>query len=339
MPYLEVRSALNLVKQSFPKAPHWPQLPQRGSVESFVRQYLTPLDNLHLVNINEGETPFFYDQESDWLERMERFYDLYLKCQEGDDSSLSFFSFPPDSAEGFYAFLQEEWKDLNPVILKGQVSGPLSLGLQVSAGDNSAAFYNQELRDILTKSLSLTARAQVRELKKLNYPVLIFFDEPALLAYGQSSYVALSRSDIYESLREVVLAVKDEGAYCGIHSCSGVDWSILFDLPLDVVNFDAYSYFDSLLVYTEEIETFLKEGGCLGWGIVPSSEEVEKVDARSLKEMFSQEVKRLVEKGVSEDLLLEQYILTPSCGVSTVSIPHTERIYHTASELHKLLSS
>ena len=64
------------------------------------------------------------------------------------------------------------------------------------------------------------------------------------------------------------------------------DWSILFQLPLHIVNFDAYGFLDSMLAYGEELEGFLRRGGCLGWGLVPTSEPVAQEDAFSLRENF-----------------------------------------------------
>ncbi len=352
MPHEEAEPALELIRKTLPYGPHWPQLPERGSTESFVRQYLTPLQKLEIINTEEGGTPFFYDQQEDWIEKEERFYQLYLQLEEElktarnvesnreAEDPLSFFAFPRDSASGFYRFLEEGWADYpeSPRFLKGHISGPLSVGLGVNAADGTNAFYKPNIRDILTKTLCMVARFQVRALSRFSVPVVLFIDEPALLAYGQSSYVSLSKDDIAESLGQVVSAVKNEGAYCGVHSCSGVDWSIFFDLPVDIVNFDAYSYFDSLVVYTEQVEAFLQQGGCLAWGLVPTSEAIEKEDVASLKARYYEGVERLTKRGVTKELLMKQFLLTPSCGAGTLTIPQTEKVYSITSALQKELS-
>jgi len=342
MPHLSVNSALLLIRENLPYGPHWPQLPKRDKAETFVRQYLNPLLKLEMIDIKKGETLFFYDNNDDWLEKIDKFYKFYLECCRNavSASEFLFFSFPPETAAGFYKFLDEQWGTLSrkPVFLKGQVSGPLTVGLQVNAGDQSASFYRDDLRDIINKSIALNARLQVRLLKQqFSSPVVIFIDEPSLLAYGQSSYVSLSREQITSSIGEVVQAVKDEGAFCGVHCCSAVDWSILFQLPLDVVSFDAYSYMDSMLVYAKELDEFLYRGGCLGWGLVPTSDAVEHEDEFSLQERFWDGIRRLSRMGVNSDLLAKQFILTPSCGAGTLSLPQSERVYRTTFQLQKLL--
>ncbi len=341
MPHENPVYALELIRETLPFGPHWPQLPGRGKTESFLRQYLNPLVKLGMMDLEKGETPFFYDREGGWLEKEEKFYELYLGCREegNKETDLSLFAFPREAAAGFYKFLDENWESLSskPHFLKGQVSGPLSIGLQVNAGDGIAAFYRDDLRDIINKTLALTARFQVQALKKFSLPVVIFIDEPLLLSYGQSPYISLSREHISQSLEEVILAIREEGAYAGVHCCSGVDWSILFRLPLHIVNFDAYDYLDSMLVYSEEMDGFLKKGGCLGWGLVPTSEAIEKEDAVSLREKFYDGIARLSRRGVNPELLARQYLLTPSCGTGTLTVAQSEKVYHTTAQLQKLL--
>ncbi len=340
MPHLDLNEALRLVFQTLPQGPHWPQLPTRGREEGFARQYLHALERLGLLD-TAGDPPFFHNREAGWPARLERFYNLCLQAEEGGGLTevLRHFSFPDGAADGFYAFLKEPWRlSASPAqYIKGQISGPLSLGLQVNAGDGTAAFYHTELREIITRTLALLARWQVRALRRDSRPVLIFIDEPALLSYGQSAYVSLSRTAIKESLAEVIRAITAEGGYAGVHCCSGVDWSILFELPLHAVNFDAYSYFSSLLVYTDGLESFLQRGGCLAWGLVPTSPSVETENVESLLQLFNEGIGRLANKGVTQKLLREQYLLTPSCGTATLTTTQAERVYHLLGELQARL--
>lgn len=341
MPHFDLNEALRLVFKTLPAGPHWPQLPNRGREEGFTRQYLHVLEQIGLLN-TDGTPPFFNDLEADWPGRLESFYMLCLQAENEDRFAdvIKQFAFPAGSADGFYAFLEEPWVAgaASAQYLKGQISGPLSLGLQVNAGDGTAAFYDPALREIITRTLTLIARWQVRSLQKNSHPVMIFIDEPALLSYGQSTYVSLSREMIQKSLCELIDGIRAEGGYTGVHCCSGVDWSLLFELPLDVVHFDAYNYFSSMLVYTDELESFLQRNGCLGWGLVPTSQLVETETVASLRQRFTEGVERLSRKGVTKDLLREQYLLTPSCGAATLNLEQAERVYELTAALQKCLN-
>ena len=342
LPYREVTPALDLIQETLPWGPHWPQLPQRAKDEGFVQQYLNPLFELGILATKKGETPFFVDHDACWPEKSAGFYELYFSClaeKSTAEDPLSFFAFSPASAAGFYKFLEQKWGTLakRPCFLKGQVAGPLSLGLQLMSGDQTPAFYHDELRGMITKALDLNIRFQVRSLKKLSLPVVIFIDEPLLFFYGQQAGISLSRAQIGQSLAELVAVIAAEGAYAGVHCCAGADWSILFELSPHIVSFDAYSYFDSLLVYSAEAEAFLRKGGCLAWGLVPTMGGLAKEDVSSLQERFFQGIRRLSRLGVSADLLAKQYLLTPSCGAATLSLAEGEQIYRLTYALQKLL--
>jgi hypothetical protein len=342
MPHQKATSALELIRETLPLGPHWPQLPQRANSEGFIQQYLGPLLKLEMLDWEKGVPPFFINDNYLWLEKAARFYELYLACQEEEQKEriLSLFAFSPVAAAGFYKFLDEKWDalPLKPHFLKGQVCGPLSMGLQVNAGDQTPAFYHAELREIITKTLVLNARFQVRSLKRFSLPVVILIDEPLLFFYGQLAGISLSREQIIQSLAELISAIKEEGAYAGVHCCSGADWSIVFELSPHIVSFDAYSYFDSLLVYGAEVESFLIKGGCLGWGLVPTTEEdLDAEDVFSLQERFYRGIQRLSRQGASAELLTKQYLLTPSCGTGTLSAAQCAQVYRMTFELQKLL--
>ncbi len=369
LPYQKTSPALDLIRETLPLGPHWPQLPQRTKDESLVRQFLGPLLKLEMLTAEKGGSPFFVDHADCWPEKSASFFELYLACladespgifhsvqddrqsgsapggrqsykeHEHATDPLSFFAFSPASAAGFYKFLEQDWGTLDrrPHFLKGQVVGPLSLGLQLRANDQTPAFYRAELREIITKALALNACFQVRSLKKFSLPVVIFIDEPLLFYYGHQAGISLSRTEIKQSLSEIIMAITDEGAYAGVHCCSGADWSILFELSPHIISFDAFYYFESLLVYTAEMEAFLRKGGCLGWGLVPTMEGLSAVNVFSLREKFFQGIKRLSRLGVSADLLAGQYLLTPSCGVATLSPAEAEKVYQLTFALQALL--
>ena len=86
--------------------------------------------------------------------------------------------------------------------------------------------------------------------------------------------MAVSRENIINYLNEVIDAIKLEGALSGIHCCGNTDWSLLTDTKVDIINFDAYEYSEKLALYSDSIESFIKRGGKIAWGIVPSSEKL-----------------------------------------------------------------
>ncbi len=325
LPHKEASAALDFVFKNMVEIPHWPQLPASSEREGFVRQYLTPLLKRGLLKLEHGRSPYFDTEAADWLERLTAFYSEVLESGGTEDS----FAFPRDYAAGFYAFLDylEAHGTGKALFLKGQLSGPVTIGFQLTDASMQPVFYLDELRDVLVRSLALQLKWQCRTLKRFGLPVIIFIDDPSLINYGQSTFVGLSREAIMESLLTLIEVAHAEGALVGIHACAGVDWSLAFELPFDIVNVDVYHYFVSLLACAAEFDLFLKRDGILAYGLVPTSEDVESETSLSLLNRLEEYLSVLERKHVDSERLRRQMIFTPSCGTGTLSVTQAEKAY------------
>ncbi len=329
LPFLDEYEAANFVLSKVPEIPHWPQLPGKGEQEGFVFQYLYPLVKLGLLNIKNGQA-YFDSAHPDWVNRLTYFYSLYLDAESGDPEALEQFSFPMSAAAGFYAFEElVSKKDLpEAVYFKGQLTGPLTVGFQIKDEKGHPAYYDEQLRDLLVKSLAVHARWQAEKLAALGRPVIMFVDEPAISVYGQVSYITISREMIQNDLSAIANSIHEAKAYAGVHSCDAVDWSLLFGIDLDIVNLDVYNYGDSLLHYVKDLKYFLSQGSVIAWGIVPTNGDAFKVTDESLLALLKELWLELATRGVDPQVLEQQSMITPACGTGLLSKELTERIYH-----------
>ena len=86
---------------------------------------------------------------------------------------------------------------------------------------------------------------------------------------------------------------------------------------IDIIAFDAYFYGTKVALYPDKIQAFLERGGILASGLVPTG-DVEKLRAEtpdSLKAKHESLIQEFVGKGIAENLLREQFLFTPSCGM------------------------
>jgi hypothetical protein len=100
-----------------------------------------------------------------------------------------------------------------------------------------------------------------------------------------------------------------------------MDWGLLAGTKIDIIAFDAYSYGTKVALYPDKIQAFLERGGILASGLVPTG-DVEKLRAEtpdSLKAKHESLIQEFVGKGIAENLLREQFLFTPSCGMGTLS--------------------
>jgi methionine synthase II (cobalamin-independent) len=272
---------------------------------------------------------------------MVNFYQEYLSVTGGEkDLSDSRFALETDTAAGFFAFVDRLRAGANPkVALKGQITGPFTICTGTKERNGRAIFYNAEVKDAATTLLSMRAAWQVRVLSAFKKPVIIFLDEPALAGYGSSAFIGITRDEIASCLEEVISAVHAEGGLAGVHVCANTDWSLILESNADIVNFDAYTYFDRFILYKEPLRRFIESGRILAWGIVPTqrSEDIERETAASLAELWRGQAEAVASLGIDPSRLRAQSLITPSCGTGSLSPDHALRVLRLTRELSDLL--
>ncbi len=309
--------ALSLIFKYCPEIPCWPQLPsypQEGMLVQFSKG-LPGFDPEKLIL--DPQAPNF---ETEML----TFYEEYLAVKEGQkDISQSRFALDEKNARGFFLLVERLGSlSLKPRALKGQVTGPFTLATGLKTPEGKAPFYDETLRDLITKTVAMKAAFQVETLKKFGLPTIIFLDEPALAGFGSSSFVGVSREEVISVLKEVAEEVKARGGIVGTHVCANTEWDLLIEAGLDIINFDAFDYLDRFLLYASDLKAFLDEGGNIAWGLVPTlkPEVLKTIEGAKLIERFERAIKALEEKGASRALVLDQALFTPSCGMGTLPL-------------------
>jgi methionine synthase II (cobalamin-independent) len=222
--------------------------------------------------------------------------------------------------------------------VKGQCVGPLTFGLTVKDESGKAVFHDPQLRDVTIKHIILKSAWQIKTLADATgLGVMLFLDEPYLSAYG-SAFTALSRDEAETTIKETVSGIKTAvaplEALIGIHCCGNTDWSLLLDSDIDILSFDAYEFFDNLLLYSDKVGAFLSRGGRLAWGIVPTAEDaLMKESAGSLITRLTDATGRLAAKGVDLSKVRDSFIFTPACGLGSRSEKAAETALRLASEI------
>jgi hypothetical protein len=329
-----------------PDIPLWVQLPIYRE-EGMLYQFLSGMPGLVIKEIDSSilggvkNKIFYIDTAGESFEdEVLAFYESYMSIMDNPSSfektantedASSRFALTDLTARGFSIFM-ETVKALPyvPVAVKGQVTGPITMGIGVKDQAGRLLFYDERMRDIVTKQVAMNAMWQTVQLSKLNTPCkpIIFFDEPGVVGFGSSAYISITRGQITESLKEGIDAVHQAGGLAGIHICANGDWTLALESGTDIINFDAYSYFDRLILYRESLTQFMENGGILAWGIVPTAnpEYVEKASLDSLWNMWNDQTWQLESLGVSRERILSQSLITPSCGTGSLSLDHARKV-------------
>ena len=111
---------------------------------------------------------------------------------------------------------------------------------------------------------------------------------------------------------------------------------MLLSTDIDILSFDAYEYLETLCLYPNELKTFLEREEILAWGIIPTSEAIQKEDAQSLVKRFKEGVESLSKKR-RDQIRIQGTIITPSCGTASLPIPLAERVCKVTREVSERL--
>lgn len=324
-PHSNPQPALDLISKYFSSCPAWPQLPKRGLKENMCPQFSQGIPALRL---DPAGKKISFQIGEDLITELEIFYTKIIE----DD--LEYFALTPDYASGFEALRNSLTQDVHLPYIKGCVTGPITFGLTITDQDRKPSLYYSELFDAVTKTLAMKARWQVKHLEKFCRQVIIFIDEPYLASVG-SALVSLQVEEVVEKLNEVIAGIHNAGAIAGIHCCANTDWSILMRTNVDIISFDAFGYAKNLLLYIEQIRDFFDRGGILAWGITPSTDDIDRVDIPALWDRLMGSWNKLEEAGFPRRLLIERAIITPSCGMGSVSVEQCEKIMRMNYEIAK----
>ncbi len=303
-PFSDIDEAIDVIFATCPEIPFWPQLPARAAYENM---YIPFLEGVPCVVVDEAEGTAYVDTQE--TEGIEKFY------EDLGAENLPAFRISEKMAPGFYRFL-----DRLPTIrdqvkfIKAQLTGPFSMGLGLKDETGKPIMYNFGYFDLIKKALHMKALWMVDTIRA-RYPekeLILFFDEPYMVSFG-SAYVSVSKEEAISLFNEVLGGVP---ARRGIHCCGNTDWSVLLNADVDIINYDAYNYLDTIFYFEQDLKTFIARGGRIAPGIVPSSEGVTMVtpaDMTQLMEKFSTLMREKVSAEGLKDL-----IVTTSCGVGSL---------------------
>ena len=337
MPHENLNDAITLIKETFLNVPFWPQMVKISKNEDMILQFL------------EGMPSFFYeksylDTEYDaFYDDLERFFvDYEAIVSEGDMEQLDKYGISPDAASSFGSFLKIIAAN-RPAYAKGQIVGPFTLSTTLVDKDGRCAIYDETLKEIILKTLTLKALWQVKKIQAAcpGITPIIFIDEPSISQLGTSAYVTVSENDVCEMLKEVSDVIQAAGALSAIHCCGKCDWKVPLKSGVDMINLDAYSYSENLSVFSQEVENFLNAGKKIVWGVVPTLDK-DALIASDLDKMvgkFEQSVKYLTKKGIDEKLVIDNSLVSTSCGAGSLTVELAEKAFRLTKDLSEKLKT
>ena len=328
-PHTEPQALVSRILNRFTALPAWPQLPARDWLESMYVQYSEGLPG---AVVDRAAQRICFSSANGFEGQLEAFYQAVV------EEDVERFAIGRDYALGLHLFLETlpRLGAGRPRWIKGQVTGPFSFAMTVTGEDKRALAYTPEFHEVAVQGMAMKARWMARRLRQAAEGALVVLDEPYLCSFG-SAFVNVSRQDVVAALDGAVEAIHAEDALAGLHCCGNTDWSLVLSTALDVINFDAYEFFQGLSLYPAGLDGFLRNGGTLSWGIVPPSRSGVDLDPSALLAALDDRIGQLVAKGIDRTLLYQQALLTPSCGLATETVARADQTMAALVELSDLV--
>lgn len=339
LPHNTVESAMEVVKKDFSEIPFYPQLSNINRNEDMTIQFLEGLPSF--LPSNES---FEIDTESEkFFEDLESFFTDYEEIiADTDTEILEKYAISKEFSSTFPEF-EKIIKNTKPQYAKAQIIGPFTLAAMLTDQNGINAIFDETLREIVVKLLTLKVLWQIKHIKQANPTTIpiIFMDEPTLSQLGTSAYLTISEKDVVDMLAEISEIIHQNGGISAIHCCGKCDWTILIKAKVDIINFDAFAFSEHLGLFAQAIDKFLQDGGKLAWGLVPTLdvEALKNITLADLIKDFGQGIKYLTNKGIDEKLIIDNSLITSSCGAGSLSVELAQKamdlVFELSNELRK----
>ncbi len=323
LPLVDAEKAVDLVLKYLPEIPFWPQLPKKDPREGMTTQFS---QNLPLLKLTSEGLVFNPENKE---KQLELFYERIIS------SDTDYFGLSPEYASGFWEFYKRLKKiDLSGIkFIKCHITGPFTFAASLTDENGSSWMNDPVLFEVVQKGLLLKAKWQIDKLKEFKKPLILFLDEPYLGCFG-SAYTPLNREQVVCALEDFSISLKEDGLKIGIHCCGNTDWSIFTETKgIDIINFDAFGFAEKVFLYAPQLKEFFKRGGLLCWGIIPTQDFDSETDVEFLFSHLQKGIEILTKKGLDIAVIKEQMLLSPSCGLGTLSAEKAEGILTTLKQL------
>jgi len=294
MPHRDVEKALKLVLGL--DIPFWPQLPH---ISFFEDMYVQFSQHFPGIAVDVGEKKLRFDST-----RFDRELTEYaLKMDDPQTFVLS-----QEYSAVYRRFLSESLEQYPAV--RGQLIGPVSFGFRVTDENDRPIIYNPEVKSLLFDFIQKKINAQYRELKQKNNQAFVWLDEPGLgwVFSGLSGYSDVQAKADYSSFLSDLESIK------ALHLCANVNLPSLLSMGTELLSFDAFQLELMPKGYAESVAGFIRNGGILCWGIVPTdSATLESQTAAGLAEMLVGYWKVVTDNsGIPLDEIARQALIAPA---------------------------
>ncbi len=308
LPHSDPARAIQILESTMPHILSWPRLPCRDFREQGIVQSVRSFPGV----VIDTEQESIYVEQAVAEQGLDQLALNYLR----DETTTGIL--PSEDAAGMTELLYR----LNVIqgykgkALKGQIAGPISLGLRLTDERRRSLAYQPAMLEALAQHLALRVEWQESRLSARSDDIIICVEEPFLDAFN-SPFCPIRWEQSLELLDRV---------FAGLKGCRGlatrgmVNWSRLLESAVELIILDSYEHSATLFDATDALAAFLERPGYIAWGIVPADEHMLAFEtSAALSTRLFNIIDRLTARGLSRDALLQASLITTSDDLAFMS--------------------
>ncbi len=319
VPYRDIDYATDVIIKNFPEAPR------------------IPIMTMSIRWVLEGIPCVEIDREKKRIHMVppeEREEDVLAFYESVENDTLDHFAVSQERTPSFVRTL-EKVKELQSSALKWlafQIPGPVVIGDSIKQVNGSPVIHHETLRDMLTKGINMRSRWMEKKIREMLPGVEVICDhpEPSLVSFTSAGGSG-SRNELIQTLQQ---GFENFSGLSWLHCCANIDWTLLTEAEVDIINFDAYQFSDKAALYAKEFDQFLDKGGMIGWGIVPvMADLLENESVSTLLERLEKGIQYFTKGGIDEEKLARASWVLPSCETVLLTNDQSDRVFEMTREI------
>ena len=334
LPYTSLKHAVAMVAKLYQTFPFIALLPNISSTDNL--QNLT-FENMPGIVFQNNKIEF-HTGTSKYEKLMS---DLNKAYNSPSLETLEAFSFNSVFLEKYFQMIKK-FKSPNACI---NILGPFTVSQLLTAAAKEQILADKSYRKLFIQSICVKTLWVIEKIKQCcpdTVPVVIL-EEPMLYQLG---VIKRENSDITSELVTVMLSqvvekLKKYGAIVGIQCMEKCDWSIPIKSGVDLISYDAYNNPNNLGIIPDILTEFLRRGGMINWGIVPtlSDNMIKELGTDYLHKRLLTTFDGIILSGVPADLIYKSALVSLNGDTNHLSVMFAEKASMLATQLCSRLTA
>lgn len=177
---------------------------------------------------------------------------------------------------------------------------------------------------------------QIRTMSPRTTPIIIL-EEPMLAQLGVLKREVEDLTDelVINLLAKVIEKLQMAGALVAVQCMDKCNWQVPIKAGADIISFDAYNNPNNLSIIPEDVIEFIKRGGKINWGIVPTMNEslVKGLTVDYMAQRLDATFEGLILAGVSEPYVYNSAFVSVQGNLEHLPVIFAEKAIMIATQL------